>query len=34
MTEDLVQMGFGKNNKTNNLGSSDDKPEGLSDIEE
>ena len=32
--EDLVQMGFGKNNQTNNLGSSDVKSEGQEDIEE
>ena len=32
--EDLVQMGFGKNNQTNNLGSSDVKSEGQGDIEE
>lgn len=32
--EDLVQMDFGKNNQTNNLGSLDVKSEGQEDIEE
>ena len=32
--EDLVQMGFGKDNQENNLGSSDVKSEGQEDIEE
>lgn len=32
--EDLTQMAFGKNNQENNLGTSDDKSEGLEGIEE